>query len=186
MKNRSIFAFLSIVLAFTACEDNVYPKPKAMLRLEYSRPAGKIFETEQLTFEYNEIAKIKVKNSTALTIDYPEMKASIFINYRSVEDNLEKLMVDAQRLSVEHAKKADDIKNKVYENEEQKVYGVFYEVIGNAASQAQFFVTDRNAHFVTGSLYFETKPNYDSIYPASAYLQNDMGRIMETLRWKKK
>jgi gliding motility-associated lipoprotein GldD len=71
----------------------------------------------------------------------------------------------------------------VYENEEQKVYGVFYEVVGNAASQAQFFVTDRDDHFVTASLYFETKPNYDSIYPASIYLQNDMGRIIETIQW---
>lgn len=185
MRNRSIFALLIIVLAFAACKDNVYPKPKAMLRLEYSKPELKTFETDQFTFEYNEMAKVKIKNGNSLTVEYPDMKGAIFINYRKVEDNLDKLMIDAQKLSVEHAKKADDMKRKVYENEERKVYGFFYEVVGNAASQAQFFATDRDSHFVTGSLYFETRPNYDSIYPASAYLQNDMGRIMETLQWKK-
>lgn len=184
MKNKSIFTLLIIVLAFAACKNEVYPKPKAMLRLEYSTPKLKTFETNQFAFQYNEIATVKVKNTTSLTIKYPDMKGAIFINYRKINDNLDKLMIDAQRLSVEHAKKADDMKRKVYDNDEQKVYGVFYEVVGNAASQAQFFATDRNRHFVTGSLYFETKPNYDSIHPASAYLQNDMGRIMETLQWK--
>jgi len=38
---------------------------------------------------------------------------------------------------------------------------------------------------VTGSLYFYAKPNYDSILPAAMYLQNDIRRIMESLRWKK-
>ena len=185
MKNRNLFALLAIVLFIAACEDNIYPKPKAMLRLEYSKPELKGFEADQFSFNYNEIAQVKVKNSSSLTIRYPEMKGAIFINYRKVEDNLDELMIDAQKLSVEHAKKADDMKHKVYENEERKVYGVFYEVVGDAASQAQFFVTDRDEHFVTGSLYFEAKPNYDSIYPATAYLQNDMGRIMETIDWKK-
>jgi gliding motility-associated lipoprotein GldD len=62
---------------------------------------------------------------------------------------------------------------------------MFYEVRGNAASQAQFYVTDSTSHFVTGSLYFYARPNYDSIYPAAVYLQKDIRSIMESLRWKK-
>jgi len=69
-------------------------------------------------------------------------------------------------------------------NPEAGVYGALFEVQGNAASQSQFFVTDSVSHFLTGSVYFYTKPNYDSILPAAAYLQNDIRRIMETLRWK--
>jgi len=61
---------------------------------------------------------------------------------------------------------------------------MFYEVTGNAASQAQFYVTDSINHFVTGSLYFYAKPNYDSIYPAANYLQQDIRRIMETMAWQ--
>lgn len=184
MKNRSFFLLFIGIFCLAACKDNVYPKPKAMLRLEYAKPAVKTFEGNQFSFDFNELAQVKVKHRGSITIKYPEMKGAIFLNYRNVHDNIDKLMIDAQKLSVEHAKKADDMKHKVYENEERNVYGVFYEVVGNAASQAQFFVTDRERHFVTGSLYFATKPNYDSIYPASAYLQNDMGRIMESITWK--
>ena len=98
--------------------------------------------------------------------------------------NLKQLITDAERLSYEHAVKADDIRARIYENPKERVYGTFFEVVGDAASQAQFYVTDSTDHFVTGSLYFSVKPNYDSIYPAAVYLQEDIGRIMETLRWK--
>ena len=58
------------------------------------------------------------------------------------------------------------------------------EVKGNVASPAQFYVTDSVNHFLTGSLYFLAKPNYDSILPAADYLQKDIKRIMETVTWK--
>ena len=61
---------------------------------------------------------------------------------------------------------------------------MFYEVVGNAASQAQFYVTDSTQHFLSGSLYFYVKPNYDSILPATEYVKNDIRKIMETLQWK--
>ena len=60
----------------------------------------------------------------------------------------------------------------------------FYEVGGNAASQSQFYVTDSTEHFLTGSLYFYAKPNYDSILPAAKYLEKDIKHIMETVKWK--
>jgi gliding motility-associated lipoprotein GldD len=112
------------------------------------------------------------------------MKGKIFINHKKVDGNLKNLIADAIKLSYEHATKADGIRPRVFENREHRVFGAFYEVRGDAASQAQFFVTDSVDHFVTASLYFEAKPNYDSIFPAASYLQNDMGRIMESLRWK--
>ncbi|NNE03017.1 MAG: gliding motility lipoprotein GldD, partial [Eudoraea sp.] len=100
-----------------------------------------------------------------------------------VEQNLNTLLVDAQKLSYEHVGKADNILEQRFVNEEADVYGMFFEVKGNAASQAQFYVTDSTNHFVTGALYFYAKPNYDSIYPAAMYIQNDIRRIMESLTW---
>ena len=108
--------------------------------------------------------------------DYPSMKGSIFITYKSVEGNLNELLSDAQKLSYEHVVKADNILEQPYINPESRVYGMFYEVEGDAASQSQFYLTDSTRHFVTGSLYFYAKPNYDSILPAAVYL--------ESLTWK--
>lgn len=175
---------LLLLVLMGSCREEVLPKPKAMLRLEYpSSPAGKL-ETDHFEFELNALANVKERNAKSLTLEYPKMKGSIFITYKKVEGNLQKLLADAQKLSYEHAVKADAIDPKEFINENEKVYGMFYEVKGDAASQAQFYATDSLTHFVTGSLYFYAKPNYDSIYPAAVYLQNDIQRIMETLKWK--
>ncbi len=185
MKIKQIFVLLACSLFFFSCnEENVLPKPKAMLRLEYTRPAGADFETDYYSFNYNKSSSIKKNKEGSMTLDYPDMNAAIFITYKKINNNLEGLINDAERLSYEHAALADGIRPRVYENPSEKVYGAFFEVSGNAASQAQFYVTDSVQHFVSGSLYFSTKPNYDSIYPAAVYLQQDIAHIMESMRWK--
>ncbi len=178
-----ILVLLSLIMG--SCGEDPLPKPRAMLRLEYPDGDKALMESDcHYTFEYNELAQPALKENCALDLNYPMMQGSIFITYKPVEDNLRQLLTDAQRLSYEHVAKADNIVEQPFINEADRVYGMFYEVQGNAASQAQFYVTDSTDHFVTGSLYFFARPNYDSIYPAAIYLQKDIRRIMESLRWK--
>ena len=184
MKHK-IFFFIALAIFSTSCKEEVLPKPKAMLRLEYpvanyqTADAGCVY-----TFDQNSLSNIKENKDCSLVLDYPIMKGSIYLTYKPVQGNLDTLLVDAQKLSYEHVVKADNIVEQPFINKEDGVYGMFYEVSGNAASQSQFYVTESNNHFVTGSLYFYAKPNYDYILPAAMYLQNDIRRIMESLRWK--
>ncbi len=183
--NNKYFFFWLFIVTLIGCKDDILPKPKAMLRLDYANGVAKELEIDcHYSFDYNQIATMKASNNCSLTLGYPMMKGSIFITYKKVNGNLNTLLSDAQKLSYEHAIKADKILPYPFANEEGKVYGMFYEIEGDAASQAQFYVTDSINHFVTGSLYFSTKPNYDSIFPAAVYLQKDVRRIMETFRWK--
>ena len=176
--------FLCVFFVIGCNEETPIPKPKAQIRLEY--PQGKLatLETANFSINYNQRAKPKKNKDLAFTLEYPEMKGAIFLSYMPIDDNLDKLIQDAKRLSYEHAAKADNIVEQPFVNPESNVYGSLFEVQGNAASQTQFFVTDSTKHFLTGSVYFYTKPNYDSILPAAAYLQNDIRSIMETLNWK--
>jgi gliding motility-associated lipoprotein GldD len=177
-----ILSFICFVIV--SCQDEVLPKPKAQLRLQYPTGDMEVLETPHYSFQYNTLARIKNSNKSSLTLEYPTLNGAIFITYKPVEQNLNILLSDAQKLSYEHVAKADNILEQRFVNEEAGVYGMFYEVKGNAASQAQFYATDSTRHFVTGALYFYAKPNYDSIYPAAMYLQNDVRRIMESLTWK--
>ena len=184
MKHNLFFYLVALLLA-VGCKDEVQPKPKAMLRLEY--PQANYGESNidcPYTFDQNRLSNIKENKDCSLVLDYPMMKGSIYLTYKPVNGNLDTLLTDAQKLSYEHVRKADNIIDQPFVNPDDGVYGMFYEVSGNAASQSQFYVTDSTEHFVTGSLYFYAKPNYDSILPAAMYLQNDIRRIMETLRWK--
>lgn len=182
MKYRILVVLFFVT--FLGCKEEVLPKPKAMLRLDFPKNNYEEMATENFSFEINSTAKANVQNINAMTIDYPKLKGSIYITYKKVEDNLNTLLRDTQKLSYEHAAKADNIIEQPFVNQGKKVYGMFYEVTGNAASQAQFYVTDSVNHFVTGSLYFYAKPNYDSVYPAANYLQKDIRRMMESLEWK--
>lgn len=185
MKHKFILYSISALLLL-GCKDDVLPKPNATLRLDYPQAKYKqVHEDCAYTFEINSLASVKENKDCSLVLDYPMMKGSVFLTYKRVDGNIKELLIDAQKLTYEHVVKADGIAPKEYLNQDAQVYGMFYEVSGNAASQSQFYVTDSTNHFVTGSLYFYAKPNFDSILPAAAYLQNDILRIMETLRWKK-
>ena len=184
---------LSIIISCIACGSDPIPKPKAMLRLEYPEPSYKKVDIPlPFTFEKNELAdpisNIKldgIHNIYGVDINYPKLKGTVYLTYKKVEnDNLTDLLRDAQNLTQKHTMKADEIEGDIYENPKSKVFGMFYEVGGNAASQSQFYVTDSINHFLVGSLYFYAKPNYDSIYPAAVYLKNDIKHIMETIEWK--
>src|SRR5690606_32469788 len=112
MKYNRIFTFLLSTMFLMGCKDNILPKPKAMLRLEYLESATKEIEMPDYKFEYNRQAKIKTKDDESLTVHYPAMKADIYITYKKVDDNLNKLLSDAQKLTYEHVVKADDIQSK--------------------------------------------------------------------------
>ena len=182
-------------LMLISCGEDYVPKPKAQLRLEY--PDARYAEDDlelPFSFEINELAKKveskKVKASTesyGINLEYPSLKGTIFLTYKAIdkkEKNLKDFLRDAQNFTQKHTVKADEIPVTAYMNNERKVYGAFAEVKGNVASPAQFYVTDSVNHFLTGSLYFYAKPNYDSILPAAHYLQKDIKHIMESLRWK--
>ena len=178
----SLFFVCSI---FLSCGENTLPKPTAMLRLEFPKGSYSHFESNcAFGFSKNDLSLAETNDNCSMVIDYPLMKGSIYLTYKRVDNNIRELLIDAQKLTYEHVVKADAIDPKEYVNSEKGVYGMFYEVLGNAASQSQFYVTDSTNHFVTGSLYFYAKPNYDSIYPAAVYLQKDILRIMDSLEWK--
>ena len=184
MKDKLLLILL-VVLVAVSCQEQVLPKPKGMLRLEF--PNGEYTSVTSdcpYVFDKNQLSQIKSKEDCSLILDYPTMKGSIYITYKPVQENLNTLLTDAQKLSYEHVVKADNIVEQPFLHEAERVFGMFYEVTGNAASQSQFYVTDSINHFVTGSLYFYAKPNYDSIYPAAVYLQRDIRRIMESMEWK--
>jgi len=181
----AIGVFLILLFSVFSCKDAVLPKPSSYLRLDYPEAKYANFESKcPFTFEMNSEAVIKGEKDCGFTISYPKMKATIYLTYKPVNNNVDKLLRDAQKLTYEHVIKADDILEQPYLNPSKKVYGMFYQVDGNAATNSQFYVTDSIKHFVTGSVYFYAKPNFDSIMPAASYVRNDMQRLMETLKWK--
>lgn len=193
---KCCFYFLALITTcFFSCKEDSTPKPRAFLRLDYPEAQYKNIDLNvPFYFEANNLASnIKYKKLNAsnesygINLEYPTLKGTIYLTYKAINADsltLREYLKDAQKFTLEHTIKADEIPVFPYENAVRKVYGIFSEVKGNVASPAQFYVTDSVKHFLVGSLYFKAKPNFDSILPAANYLQKDMVQIMESLRWK--
>lgn len=185
--NLNFLYLFFISLALISCSEETLPKPKAFLRLAYdTTDYHKINSDCPYTFEISDKATANHNKKCWVNIKYPKLKASLNITYRAIENNLNELLRESEKLTYNHTIKADGISAQPYQDFKRKKYGALSEVTGNAASPLQFYVTDSSHHFITGALYFEVQPNYDSILPAIKYIENDIKHLMETLEWKSK
>lgn len=176
-----IFGFL----LFVSCGDDIVVKPKALLHLQYPEPIYRNLDLGcPFTIGFNAHANITKKENCWLNLVYPHMKATIHLTYHPVNNNLDSLLFDAQKLTFDHTIKATSIFEQPRVDSINNVYGMLYMINGNAATSTQFYVTDSLRHFIAGSLYFRSRPNFDSILPAISYLREDIRYIMESIEWK--
>lgn len=115
----------------------------------------------------------------------PDVNGTVFLSYKLLRSktDLEKVIEDAHSLTYKHSIKAQYI-NPVSLHPHENVYGLYYDVGGNAASNVQFFVTDSQQHFIRGALYFRNAPNVDSIKPVLDYVKEDVAHLIKTLKWR--
>lgn len=184
---NKFFALFGFAIFLQSCGDADVPRPTSQLRLEYPTPVYNSKESNYpFSLDVNEFSTLVSKENGAVEVHYPKMKATVYLSYKPVNNDLEQLLTDAQKLTYKlHVMKADEIIEQPYINPDKKVYGMFYTVGGDAASNALFYATDSTKNFVTASVYFYAKPNFDSILPASNYITKDMKTMLESIKWEK-
>ncbi|HNS30946.1 MAG TPA: gliding motility lipoprotein GldD [Tenuifilaceae bacterium] len=191
---RMYFIVIGLTLTtlwFGACRNSSTPKPRGYFRIDFPAKEYAIFDSLPFpyTFQFPVYGKV-VKDNSAITepfwvnVDFPDYKARIHISYKNARGRLDSLSEDSRTLAYKHAVKADAINEKFYSNPEAKVYGILYQIKGNAANSWQFYVTDSVEHYLRGALYFSVKTNKDSLAPAINFFGDDLIHLMETVKWK--
>jgi len=177
---------LLVIFFISSCDENTYPRPRGNVRLEYPIAQYSLYDSKELkmSFEKSDIAIIEKKRDNWVNLTYPNMKAKLHLSYFYVDNDIVRLINDVQKLTDEHKIKASGIIPHQYSNINEEVYGVIYEIIGNSASNIQFYATDSTSHLVSGSLYFYSKPNSDSLSPAIQYIKKDVITLLESIRWE--
>jgi gliding motility-associated lipoprotein GldD len=99
------------------------------------------------------------------------------------KEGLLKAIRDAYTLADKHNRKASGNTDYIIHTP-NKVHGLLYDIEGDVASSFQFVVTDSFKHVLRGSLYFQARPNEDSLKPAIEFVKRDMMQILNTLKWK--
>jgi gliding motility-associated lipoprotein GldD len=183
-----IIFILSLILF--ACSQNYTPKPPGYMRIDFPEKDYVSYDTNcPYTFDIPVYAKpvydLNYKSEPCwVNLSFPQFNSQIHLSYKSVNNNLAVYTEDSRTFVYKHAVKADAIEEQVYENPEKNVYGILYDIKGNAASSLQFILTDSTNHFLRGALYFNSRPNKDSLAPVVHFIRQDIVRIMESLEWK--
>ncbi len=190
---KSLFSFSAtflLLVILVGCNDHYTPKPKGYYRIsfpkhDYAELNGDYpYNFELPTYTKIEIDKAANAEAYWINIDYPEYKGKIHISYKVVDHNIAEILEDSRKLAYKHSIKADAIGEKLFTDPEKNVYGILYNIEGDAASSIQFFVTDSIRNFLRGSLYFNAVPNKDSLAPVVNFVKEDVIHIMETFEWR--
>jgi gliding motility-associated lipoprotein GldD len=183
-----------VLLIFLACNSPYTPKPRGYFRVDFPRHEYQSFDKPGFpyTFEYPVYAQVirdtsyfgdKPENPYWINVDFPQFHARIYVSYKEVSGNFDKLRDDAYKMTYKHTYKASSIDDSAFITS-NGVAGVFFSVGGNAATAKQFFVSDSSKHFLRGALYFDSAPNADSLGIVNQFIQEDMKHLIGTLKWR--
>ena len=190
---RMLFIFLISTL-FYACEnDQPIPKPPTYLRTELPEHTYRIVSNDcpyelKLADIYNYKPCVFEKSNFCMQqIDLGPLNGSLFLYYLNFpsKDSLPSIINYANDKVDEHKIKADKIDFKQFINKEKRVFGTFFELKGNVATNFQFYLTDSTNHFVRGEVLLNCRPNYDSLRPSLEYLKLDLLELLNNFKWKK-
>ncbi len=180
-----------MLLACTGDTTNT-PKPKGYFRINFPKKAYQTYNADcPFTFDYPVYAQIvpdKDKNAQPCwnNLNFPSFNGQLHLTYFgnfSLKDYND-MTESARLLAMKHTIKANAIDQKLINYPDKKVYGIYYSIEGNTASSVQFFLTDSTKHYFRGALYFNERPQYDSIQPVVKFIKKDIDRMIESFRWK--
>jgi gliding motility-associated lipoprotein GldD len=194
MKKLSYILLLISVILLGACEDEKNlgtPRQRGFQRINFPERVQQKYVLTQCNYSFEQPNYVVVEPNSYpnaeecwYNIEYKPFGATLHLSYKSVENREElfKLLNDSRQMVFKHVMRADQIiENYINTNQ---FHGIFYELDGSTATNAQFYVTDSTHHFLRGSLYFNSKTNQDSIAPVLKHLKEDMIQLINTLNWK--
>jgi len=187
--------FLFSLGCFVSCIDDEEqppaPRPRGYFRIDLPEKNYTRFDTSTCpyTFEYPRYAGMVIPRQGRMepcwyNLEMPGFKATIHLSYKAVNGNLDTLINNAWELTEKHASVAAGYRDTAIKRPEADVYGLVFELAGDAASQVQFYLTDSTDHFLRGALYFFAAPNKDSLAPVLKFIKQDVYHLIETFKWK--
>ena len=160
------------------------------MRIETPEKSYKLYsEEEYYQFEIPGYAIVEADNNPGaepgwINVVIPQLNGKIHLSYKPVSGNLGEYITDSRILVYKHTVKAQGIEESPFIHRDHRRFGMVYDLKGDVASAVQFFITDSTHHFIRGSLYFNCRPNRDSLNPVIDFLREDIIHMIETTEWK--
>ena len=177
--------YLLILVIIFSCNtrDQYYiQKPRALVKIALPLTSTNCFENEFFKSYYSQSSKINIVDSLSYSISYDLYNSNIYFRLQKVV-NLDRHMIDFEKMISIHEKKGANIEVKICENKTQSIYGFLCFLYGeNIATSAQFILTDSIEYYVSGGLEFNT-PIGSDIFLENKIMQSEIFNFVESFRW---
>ena len=162
------------------------PKPPTYLELNMPEREYALY-TDSCQYSYDKPSYFEVKDVKGSNcnrdISFGKLNGTLHLSVINIDTTLATYVNYANDKVGEHKIKATAIIDSNIIRPKDKVYGTFFELQGNVASPFQFYLTDSTERFFSGVVYFNTRPNYDSMRPTLNFVKEDLIRFMNTIDW---
>ncbi|MCP4442721.1 MAG: gliding motility protein GldD [Aureispira sp.] len=190
-----------LLCLLVACEEEQIPFPKERLypKVDYPERNYSTLNKEFCNFSFNYPDYMKYKHDSMLvnekakhpcwfTLEFPSLGGSLHMTYTDISgegssDKLYDVIKDAYALSEQHNPKSTGRDDQPYHDADRGIYGITFGVSGDVASPYHFVLTDSLNHSLWGSLYFNAKPNSDSLRPVVDFVREDIDKILSSFKW---
>lgn len=191
---KLFLTLFACILILNSCDSGSVsvPKPKTYFRIDFPETrqyktynnAGCAYQFDIPSYAFIDTNVRKKQDNCWCNIIFPKYNADVHISYKNIKGDLKNYLEDAHKMAYLHTIKANDIEEFSIKDDSAKVYGQLYDITGNTASSIQFYLTDSSQHFVRGALYFNSRPNRDSLDPVINFLKMDIDNLIQTFKWK--
>lgn len=192
MTQRFLLLFALLYLS-VACERSGAPVPIAYFRIALPEKEYQLLDQDYpYRFKYPVYTSFEPdtrETAEAYWADivFGDFSGRLHLSYKAVdnEDQLYGYFEDARTFVHRHIPKATAIRDEPIVIPENRVYGMLFHIRGKeAASPLQFYATDSVSHFLRGALYFNVRPNNDSLAPVIDFIEEDIRHLFVTLNWR--
>ncbi len=191
---NSLIKLFFVCIIFSSCNDPApVPKPPTYLNIHFPDHSYS-FVNGDCPYEFKLASLYNYKtiensnfNSCIQEIDLGPLNGSLYLYYISLpsKDSLAEIINFANDKVDEHKIIADKIDFVQIIDAKNRVFGTFFELKGNVATNFQFYLTDSSQNFVRGEVLLNCRPNYDSLRPSLDYLKVDLLEMVHNFKWRK-
>ncbi len=176
------------LLLLSSCGEDPVPKPRGWPRIDlppvsYTQYADEVIAAETPTYA-RMVPRRGDERMHWYDMRFAGQRATAHLTWSRIDGNLPQLIEDAHEFKRKHEAKAARIGNERMLRDSSRVFGSLFAVEGDVASPFVFYLTDSTDNFLYGALYFDARPNADSLAPVTARLRDDLRHFAATLEWR--
>lgn len=173
----------------TACGDDPVPKPRGWFRIDLPEVRHAYWEDErtfgaELPAHARMVHRKQEGRSAWYDLRFPRQRATVHLTWSRVDGDIQELIEDAHIFKGKHEARASRITRERILRPDARVFGTVFDVDGDVASPVVFYLTDSTRNFLYGALYYNTRPNADSLAPVTQRMREDIRHLAGTVVWR--